>query len=223
MSLWKRRDGEGFHRRLKDALQALCAAANWVTTFHGSYLASAQQPEKTTAPPPLRQCSAHHSFYQDNFWISLNYLQKTFLSNFLRHWVLSNTLPLVTTPLRHASCRRSCQTNWPAHRQCSSGGTATYRPYPSFAAPCTTSRCALATRKTRCPLSSWNPALILPCPCAAQDQGPPACHRPLPGFSPTVCRRGPQRTFCSAEDKGTAPVTVFPWPADRGFCSCHSS
>jgi hypothetical protein len=48
----------------------------WWITFHGSSLVSAQQPEKTTVPPPLRQCSAHHSFYLDNFWILMNYLQR---------------------------------------------------------------------------------------------------------------------------------------------------
>ncbi len=83
------------------------------TTLDVSYLASAQKPEMTTAPPLLRQCSAHHSFHGDNYWIPLNNLQKTFLSNFLRHWVLSNTLPLVTTSPLPASRRRSCQMTWP--------------------------------------------------------------------------------------------------------------
>ncbi len=46
----------------------------WMT-FHGSSLVTPQQPEKT-APTPLKQCSAHHSFYLDNFWILLNYLQR---------------------------------------------------------------------------------------------------------------------------------------------------
>jgi hypothetical protein len=37
------------------------------TTSRGSSWASAQQPGKTTALPPLRQCSAHNSFYLANF------------------------------------------------------------------------------------------------------------------------------------------------------------
>ncbi len=60
---------ERFHRRLKDALRTRCAAANWVGHLLGPSWASAQQPGKTTAPPPLRQCSAHHSFYLANFKI----------------------------------------------------------------------------------------------------------------------------------------------------------
>jgi hypothetical protein len=55
------------------------------TTFHGSSWAYVQQPGKMTTPPPLRQCSAHHSFYMVNFWIYLNYLPKIFLNNSLRH------------------------------------------------------------------------------------------------------------------------------------------
>jgi transposase InsO family protein len=53
---------ERFHRRLKDSLRVRCAAANWV-----DHLPWVLQPGKTTAPPPLRQCSAHHSFYLANF------------------------------------------------------------------------------------------------------------------------------------------------------------
>jgi transposase InsO family protein len=58
---------ERFHRRLKDALRARCASVNWVDHLPWVLLASAQQPGKTTAPPPLRKCSAHHSFYLANF------------------------------------------------------------------------------------------------------------------------------------------------------------
>ncbi len=59
---------ERFQRRLKDALRA-----------------SAQRPEKTTVPPPLRKCSARHSFYLANFWTHQRSLQNFFLNNFLRH------------------------------------------------------------------------------------------------------------------------------------------
>ncbi len=61
---------ERFHRRLKDALRAAAPAAprrTESTTSRGSSWASAQQPGKTTAPPPLRQCSANHSFHLANF------------------------------------------------------------------------------------------------------------------------------------------------------------
>ncbi len=60
--------------------------------------------------------------------------------------------------------------------------------------------------------------------CAAQGQGPPACRRPLPGFSPTRRRGGPQGTFPPTAANRTAPGTVFPWPAAGGFCTpcCHS-
>jgi transposase InsO family protein len=50
---------EHFHRRLKDALRAHCAAANWVDHLPWVLLG-------------LR-------------WINLSYLQKIFLSNSLRH------------------------------------------------------------------------------------------------------------------------------------------
>ncbi len=55
------------------------------TTSRGSSWASAQRPEKTTVPPPLRKCSARHSFYLANFGIHQKYLLKFFLSNSLGH------------------------------------------------------------------------------------------------------------------------------------------
>ncbi len=56
-----------FHRHLKDASAPAAQRRIGSTTFRGSSWASAQRPEKTTAPPPLRKCSAHHSFYMANF------------------------------------------------------------------------------------------------------------------------------------------------------------
>jgi hypothetical protein len=43
--------------------------------------------------------------------------------------------------------------------------------------------------------------------------------RPLSGFSRAWHFGDPQGTFCPATCKGTAPGTVFPWPAARGFCT----
>ncbi len=76
---------ERFHRRLKDALRPAAPRRTGSTTSRGSSWASAQRPEKTTVLPLLRKCSARHSFYLANFWIQQKYLQKFFLSNFLRH------------------------------------------------------------------------------------------------------------------------------------------
>ncbi len=60
---------ERFHRCLKDALRAKqsASAAPWQTGSTTSHGFSAQQPGRTTAPPPLRQCSAHHSSYLASF------------------------------------------------------------------------------------------------------------------------------------------------------------
>jgi transposase InsO family protein len=74
---------ERFHRCLK-YLPAAQRQTGWATS-PGSSWVFAQQPYNTMALPPLRQCSAHDSFYQVNFWIHLSYLQKIFLSNSLRH------------------------------------------------------------------------------------------------------------------------------------------
>jgi transposase InsO family protein len=56
---------ERFHRCLKYALRACCTTANWVD--HLPWVLLLRRPGKTTAPPLLRQCSAHHSFYLADF------------------------------------------------------------------------------------------------------------------------------------------------------------
>ncbi len=56
---------ERFHRCLKYALRTCCTAANWVD--HLPWVFLLRQPGKTTAPPLLRQCLAHHSFYLADF------------------------------------------------------------------------------------------------------------------------------------------------------------
>ncbi len=58
---------ERFHRRLKDALRARCTVANWVDHLPWILLGLRAAAREDDVPPPLRQCSAHHSFYLANF------------------------------------------------------------------------------------------------------------------------------------------------------------
>jgi hypothetical protein len=55
--------------------------------------------------------------------------------------------------------------------------------------------------------------------CATQGPGPPALRSPLPGFPAAGGRGGPPGTLRPAATSRTAPGTVFPWHAARGFCT----
>jgi hypothetical protein len=98
-------------------------------------------------------------------------------------------------------------------------GRCTTAPTPSFAAPCTTSCCASATRRirfhpqTQTLHGSYNAAH------ATQGPGPPVRCRPLPGFAATGGCGGPPGKLRSTATSRTAPGTVFPWHAARGFCT----
>ncbi len=55
--------------------------------------------------------------------------------------------------------------------------------------------------------------------CAAQGLGPPARRCPLPRLPTAGGRSGPQGMLCPTASSRTAPGTVFPWHAARGFCT----
>jgi hypothetical protein len=55
-------------------------------------------------------------------------------------------------------------------------------------------------------------------PCT-DPTAPPARRRPLPEFSPARGHGGPPGTLGPTAASRTAPGTVFPWHAARGFCT----
>ncbi len=55
--------------------------------------------------------------------------------------------------------------------------------------------------------------------CATEGSGPSARRRTLPGLPATGGRGGPTGTLRSRATSRTAPGTVFPWHAARGFCT----
>jgi hypothetical protein len=90
-------------------------------------------------------------------------------------------------------------------------------PYAVLRRSCTSSPCTSATGSTRCPPSGGNPAMTQP--HRLHSPGPGAT-RLLP--SPSLIFPGDlQGTLCPATNGDTAPGTVFPWPAARGFCTPH--
>ncbi len=123
---------ERFNHRLKDALRARCAAANWVDYLPWSCLAR----EDDGCTTPAQAVFGTPLILPGHFLDSPKLLQKTFLGNFLKD----------------TKCRRSCQRTWPTHTspRCSSGGMATYRrSNPSTTAPTSS---FVATGRTRCPV-----------------------------------------------------------------------
>jgi hypothetical protein len=96
----------------------------------------------------------------------------------------SKTLSAAEHPsTRHnttAACRRSCPMTWPAHRRCSSGGTATYHHSNRFT----------VTGRTRCPPSGSNPTQT---PLRRLCSPGLGATRPLRSASGTFSRQAPQR------------------------------
>jgi hypothetical protein len=121
--------------------------------------------------------------------------------------------------------RRGCPTTSPAHRWCSSGGTAMYRrssrrttaPTPSFADPFTTSRCASATRWIRCLLSDSNHARTLQRRRRYPGRG---AARPPPSASGISRRRGPSQPAGCTSPQSHQPNRAgnrFPLARRQGF------
>jgi hypothetical protein len=95
---------ERFHHRLKDALRACCATKTGQITCRGCCWASVRRPEKTTTTNPLRQCSAHYSFYLANFYIPPELPSDEFLTQFSR---------MLSTPKHHYTRQNTAATQWP--------------------------------------------------------------------------------------------------------------
>jgi hypothetical protein len=199
------------------------------TTSPGSSWVSAQQPERTMALPPPQAVFGSPLILPGKFLDSPELPSKDFLEQFsktlsaaehssTRHNTIATAAPARRPRLRtygfHEAGRprtaASTTLRWPLR-------------HPS---PLLASFHAAYRRKGG--QGVHPPAQTLHRPhctaCAAQGQGPPARHHPLPGFSPSRERSGPQGTFRLAAANRTASGTFFPWPTARGFCTpCRNS
>jgi hypothetical protein len=95
---------ECFHRRLKDALRARCAVANWVDHLPWVLMGLRAAPREDDGSTPA----------QEVFGTPL-----ILPGQFLDSPEIPPTLPLDTTPPTPASRRRGCPTTSPAHQWCS--------------------------------------------------------------------------------------------------------
>jgi hypothetical protein len=112
------RNGRTFTLRLKDAVRACCATANWVDLLPWALLGLRAVAREDDGSTPAQAVFGSPLILPGQLQILQNYLQKFFLSNFLRHGVLANIFPLDTTPPPPAGRRCSCPMTLPAHRQC---------------------------------------------------------------------------------------------------------
>jgi transposase InsO family protein len=76
---------ERFHCRLKDALRARCAAANWVDHLPWVLLGLRAAAREDDGSTPAQAVFGSPLILPGQFLDSQNFLLKFFLSNFLRH------------------------------------------------------------------------------------------------------------------------------------------
>ncbi len=207
---------EHFHRRLKDALCARCAAANWVDHLPWvlvGLLAAAREDDGTT---PAQAVFGLPLILRGQILDSPELPSKDFLEQF------SKTLSAAEHPsTRHNTAAThycSCLMTLPAHRRCSWGRTATYRHSTvlrplSHPSPLPASLHAAHRRQRGQGVHSQAQTLHRPdrSTCAAQGQGPPAQWHPLPGFPPARGRCGQQGTFHPTATSRTAQELFPPW------------
>jgi hypothetical protein len=129
----------GFHRRLKYALRACCAAANWVDHLPWVILGlrAAAREDDDTAPSQTVCCSP--LILSGQFLDSPELPSKDFLEQ------LSKTL----SAAKHPTTRHNTATACRPQPKLPDDLAPLYTPMPSFTAPCTPSCCALVTGRTR--------------------------------------------------------------------------
>jgi hypothetical protein len=217
---------ERFHRRLKVALRARCAVANWVLL---GLLAAAREDDGST---PAQEVFGSPLILPGQFLDSSELPPKTFLEPF------SKTL----SAAEHSATRHNTAANPPA------AAAASQRPRPRTDDVREAGRAGTtAPAPVRRPLHRHSPlpallhgahrrqggqgvypptqALHRSYSAAHASQGPgwPARGCPLPGFSAARGRGGPLGAFCTTATSNQ-PGTIFPWHAARGFCTpCRRS
>jgi transposase InsO family protein len=80
---------ERFHRRLKDALRACCAATNWVNHLPWVLLGLCAADREDDSSTPAQAVFGSPLILHGQFLDSPELPPKKFLSNFLKHWTLS--------------------------------------------------------------------------------------------------------------------------------------
>ncbi len=206
--------------RLKDALRACWAVANLVNHLPWVLLGLRAAAREDDGSTPAQAVFGLPLILPGQFLDSPELPSKIFLEQF------SKTL----SAAEHTATRHNTAVAAAARRPC----------------PRTEGVCEAGRTHTDAPADVWQPIhchLPLPAPLhaahrrqggqgvhpqtqalhrphsvayAAQGPGPPARHRPLPGFSPTRGRGGPPGTFHPTATSRTAPGTVFPWHVTRG-------
>ena len=76
---------ERFHRRLKDAFRARCAAANWIDHLPWVLMGLRAAPREDDGSTPAQEVFGTPLILPVNFWIHRKYLLKFFLNNSLKH------------------------------------------------------------------------------------------------------------------------------------------
>jgi hypothetical protein len=173
-----------------------------------SYLASVQQPEKTTAPLIL----------PGQFLDSPELPLKNFLDQF------SKTLSAAEHPSTRHNTTAARQLPPKLPDDIARAPTLfVWRDghvlplQPLYKGPYATLRRSLhlltlhiGDKVSTLQLKPCNDPTVPPAQCSSQDQGSPTRCHPLPGFSPAGCHGGLQGTLRPAANGGTAPGTVSP-------------
>ncbi len=108
---------ERFHRRLKDALRARCAAANWVDHLPWVLLGLRAAAREDDGSTPAQEVFGSPLILPGQFLDSPEIPPKIFLEQFSK--TLSAAEHSATRHNTTAARRRSCLTTSLAHRQCS--------------------------------------------------------------------------------------------------------
>ncbi len=219
---------ECFHRRLKDALRARCAAANWVDHLPWVLLGLRAAAREDDGSIPAQAVFGSPLILPGQFLDSPELPSLIFLEQFsktlsaaehtsTRHNTAATRQPPSQLPddLAHAL---TVFLRWNGH----------VPPLqPLYDGPYAVLRSSLHHFMLRIGQGKGQglhpPTQTLHRPYsatrAAQGQGPTARRHPLPGFSPARGCGGPPGTLRPTAANRTGPGTVFPWPAARGFCT----
>jgi hypothetical protein len=217
---------ERFHRHLKDALRARCAAANWVDHLPWVLLGLRAATREDDGSTPAQEVFGTPLNFPGQFLDSPEIPPKIFLEQF------SKTLSAAEhTATRHnTAAARQLPPRLPDDlarapmvfvRQ--DGHVPPLQPL--YNGPYAVIRRSLHhfTLRIGDKVDKVSTLRLMHGSCraagAAQGLGLPARRRTLPGLPAAGGRGGPPCTLRPRATSRTAPGTIFPWHAARGFCT----